>query len=155
MMHLAEEKFLVLGGPLSFGYVSGDLRGADNLSVAIPYWRDGKRYIDQAAVLVPSYRLEMVNTFTCTDSGQDCGLLVEPVVGDNYCDRLADRLFCRVTKKAFRALVPGRDDSGETFADNRVFRGFHDRGEESGRIMFRLDRFPNRFWVGKPTLGKS
>ena len=63
-------------GALAVGDVAGDLRSADDPAVAIPDGRDRQGYVDQAAVLVLTYGLVVLDALAGADALQDSRLFI-------------------------------------------------------------------------------
>jgi len=90
----------------------------------------------------------MVDTFPSSNARQDLGLFVVPIVWNNNCDGLADRLVGRVTKDAFGPLVPACDYAIEILADNCVVASLDDGSNRAQTQLaffnFGQERFGSR-----------
>src|SRR6185437_881249 len=111
------QRFLM---PLTFGDVSGDLRGADDLAAGIPYRRNRQRHVDKRAIFAAADGFVMIDAFAKPDALQYSRLFIDALGGHEHGYRSADRFLGGVTENAPRSVVPTDDDAVEALGDNRV-----------------------------------
>jgi hypothetical protein len=132
LAHQGQPLDLVL--PLG-GDVAGDLRGADDVPVAVAKGRHGERDESPIPVPCPSHRLEVLDPLPFEQPGQDLFLLVSPFGRDDQVDLLSDGLLGGVAEQAFGPGVPGPDRAVERLADDGVAGGLDDGGKLRLRIL--------------------
>src|SRR5208282_4725951 len=128
MIHLPQEQLLPLAGLLQLGYVAPDRRRADGPAVQVADRRDGEGNVDEAAILAPTHRLELADALAATGLVEDRRFFLETVEGSDDRHRLADRLLGGEAEEPLGPLVPGEDHAVEILRQDRVVRGFDDRG---------------------------
>src|SRR5580658_9382343 len=87
------------------------------------------------AVLVPPFRLEMLDPLSMADALQYLHHLLGTVRRHEHLGRPADDLGCRVAVYPFGARVPARDDAIRRLADDRSIRRKKDRREHPRRAV--------------------
>src|SRR5690606_19763875 len=119
---------------LFVGDIPGDLRDAGDFAAC----RDGRyrqRNIDQFAAFGDALGFKMFDGLTGPHALQNIFLLLVPLFGDDFQDRLPDHFRGRIAKNLFRGVVPAHDDAVQCFADNGVV-GTVDDGDQLGIIDF-------------------
>jgi hypothetical protein len=66
----------------------------------------------------------VLDSFTGSQSSEDCRFFIFVIFGDEDRDWLADYFVGSVAENALRAFVPTRDDAIKRLTDNRVVSGF-------------------------------
>src|SRR6185437_14986193 len=115
--------------------VTGDLSGADDGPVCVPYGRDRDSDVDRSSVLVQALSLELIDVSAGPHSLDNAALLLEPVRRNDDVDRSADRLLGSPSEEALRSRVPRENLSIEVLADDRIVRGLYDRRKMSERVL--------------------
>ncbi len=105
VIHLSEEKVLLLFRAPAFGDVTRDLGCADHLACAISDRRHRQGYLDKAPVLAPADGLVVVDLFAPSKPGEDVGLLIGSIQRDEHGDRAADGFFGGIAEKPLGAAV--------------------------------------------------
>src|SRR6266511_2747513 len=97
--------------PATLGDVVGDRGGADYGSARVAKGREGKRDVDQPAVLAPAHGLEVGGGLAGRDLLEEGVLLMLSTRRRQDRNRLADDLLGRVAEHALGARVPARETS--------------------------------------------
>src|ERR1022692_3417390 len=130
-------------GPHALADVVGDGGSAHYLPGWIPDRGDRKQDIDQSAVLPSADRfartdpaaLPSADRFARTDPAalpdgpEVLTHFVRAARRSENVNVLSDDFLARVTEQHFGAVVPTDDGAVQPFADDRVVRGFDDRGQ--------------------------
>src|SRR5450631_833822 len=120
MAHFSKEQPLLLLGLSALGYVAGDLRRADHLSLGVPERRYRQRDFNQASILAPADGFKMVDALATSNAFNDRRFFIGPIRGNQDRDRPAEHFFRPVTEEPFCAFVPARDDAVEVLGHNGV-----------------------------------
>lgn len=76
--------------------------------------------MDINAVFPPPYRLEMLDPLALPNTGKNARFLFLPIWGNEKGYGFAYDFFGSVSKNAFRALVPARNDAVEVLCEDGV-----------------------------------
>src|SRR5690606_7405680 len=100
------------------GDIAGDLGSADDYAGSVSYRRDGQGELDIGAILAAPDGFEMIDPLAAPYLREDSGLLVQTILRNEHCDRLADCLFGGIAEYPGRAGVPTLDAAGKILADD-------------------------------------
>ena len=124
-----------LFGAFAFGNVPCNLRCGNDPPARVLDGRDRQGNLDQLSILVPPYRLIVIDALAAPDPFQYPRFFVVPVRGNKQCDVLADDFVPCVTEDLLRLAVPARDDAVQGLAHNRVVRGGNDCSKASAGFL--------------------
>ena len=118
--------------PHLFGDVARDLRCPDHAPSRVPTGDTVSEMLMGRAVLALPDGLEVLDREPGADAPQHFRLLIQPVLGNDDGDRLADHLVGGIAEDPLGAAVPGLDDAVEILTDDGVAGRRHDCGEPQG-----------------------
>src|SRR5437867_3158177 len=112
--------------------VTSDRGGAHDTTGVVTNGGDRQRDVDDPTILGHSLRREMFDSLPAGDAFEDVRDLVLALRWGQLRYRMADDLLGSVAIHGLRARIPGLDQALEALSEDRVLRGFDDRGEVPG-----------------------
>src|SRR5208337_4638644 len=124
-------------GAFAMGEVADDFGGTHDVTGVILDGGNRERDVEKTAVLMLAERFEMFDAFTAREALADGDFLGLEAWGKEDGDGAADDFLGTIAEEAFGAGIPSLDDAVEVTANDGVFGGNHDGGEQG----LRLDAF--------------
>jgi hypothetical protein len=111
--------------------------------LGIPYRRNGQGEAKQPAGLGTPYGFEMLHSFAAANACENLIFFAPSFRWNEQSDMFTNCFFRTVTQYSLGCGIPGHNYAVESFADDYVVRGLHNRGQ-TGCGIHRCDRISQR-----------